>query len=122
MTKDRYNKSPVQDVLSTDIRCNEDPARPVAQTVTVSAGSTVSFASDGISHPGSLQFYLAKVPSGKTAANWDGSGSVWFKIYEDNVTVGQWNQLSWPSLGKLGQEWLYWLSIAFSVKLNVLQS
>lgn len=100
MTKDRYNKSPVQDVLSNDIRCNEDPTRGIAQTLPVSAGTTVAFASDGISHPGPLQFYLAKVPAGQTAATWDGAGANWFKIYEDTITVGQWGQITWPSLGK----------------------
>jgi len=99
MTKDRYNKSPVQDVTSIDIRCNEDPSRGVASTLSVSAGSTIAFSSDTISHPGSLQFYLAKVPAGKTAANWDGSGEVWFKIYEDKVTVAN-SQYVWPSNGK----------------------
>jgi hypothetical protein len=28
-----------------------------------------------------MLFYMAKVPSGKTAANWDGSGNVWFKVW-----------------------------------------
>lgn len=29
---------------------------------------------------------MAKVPSGKTAANWDGAGAVWFKIWEEKAT------------------------------------
>jgi len=98
MTKDRFNKSPVQDVTSIDIRCNEDPTRSIAKTLTVSAGTTVGFTSDTISHPGPLQFYLAKVPAGNTAATWDGAGVYWFKIYEENITTAN-NQLIWPSLG-----------------------
>jgi hypothetical protein len=40
---------------------------------------------------------MAKVPSGKTAANWDGSGSVWFKIYAEKANVAN-GQLTWNSL------------------------
>lgn len=54
-------------------------------------------ASPNIFHPGPLQFYLAKVPSGQTAATWDGSGNVWFKIYAEQATVSG-GQLSWGSL------------------------
>lgn len=98
MTKDRANKSPVQDVSSIDIRCNEDPSRSLAGTLTVSAGTTVAFTSDTISHPGPLQFYLAKAPAGQSVATWDGSGAVWFKIYEENIEPTN-NQITWPSLG-----------------------
>ena len=42
--------------------------------------------------------YMAKVPSGSTAANWDGSGTVWFKIYEDGPIFGT-QSLTWPSNG-----------------------
>jgi hypothetical protein len=42
--------------------------------------------------------YMAKVPSGKTAANWDGSGTAWFKIYEDGPIFGT-QTLTWPSNG-----------------------
>jgi hypothetical protein len=51
-----------------------------------------------ISHPGPLQFYLAKVPEGKTAADWDGSGDVWFKIYSQGATFSG-GQMSWGSSG-----------------------
>ena len=43
--------------------------------------------------------YMAKVPSGKTAANWDGSGTVWFKIYEQGPTGFGTQALVWPSNG-----------------------
>ena len=42
---------------------------------------------------------MAKVPSGKTAANWDGSGNVWFKIFEQGPTISG-GSLSWPSQDK----------------------
>jgi hypothetical protein len=106
-TIDRFNKSPVTTVNTTQIRCNEDPARPVAQTVTVQAGSTAGFWMDsGISHPGPLLFYMAKVPAGKTAANWDGSGAVWFKVYEDKANVAPYS-ISWPNNGMCSpQGWM----------------
>lgn len=47
-------------------------------------------------HPGPEFVYLAKVPSGRTAANWDGSGAVWFKIYQRGPTFG--SQLGWPNM------------------------
>jgi len=74
-----YTYSPVQSVTSTDIRCNVAGSTTFAPgTLPVAAGSTVSFTADpNIYHPGPALVYMAKVPSGKTAANWDGSGSVW---------------------------------------------
>lgn len=66
--------------------------------MSVAAGSTVGFtAKASISHPGPLQFYMAKVPSGKTAANWDGSGTVWFKIFGQGPNFG--SSLTWASNG-----------------------
>lgn len=98
-TVDRFNKAPVQGVTGQSIRCNEDPTRIVASTLTVQAGSNVGFWMDsGISHPGPLQFYLAKVPTGKIGATWDGSGPVWFKIFEEKPTIAPY-QITWPSNG-----------------------
>lgn len=66
--------------------------------MSVAAGSSVGFkASPNIFHQGPLQFYMAKVPAGKTAADWDGSGNVWFKIYAEKATVSN-GALSWASL------------------------
>jgi plastocyanin len=71
---------PVTDVTSSQIRCYELSPGTGASTYTVNAGDTVGFtAQSSVSHPGPLQFYMAKVPEGKTAATWDGSGNVWFK-------------------------------------------
>ena len=39
----------------------------------------------------------ARVPAGQTAATWDGSGSVWFKIYSEKTTVSN-GALSWASI------------------------
>jgi len=67
----------VTDVTSTQIRCYELSPGTGAKTMEVKAGDTVGFtAQSSISHPGPLMFYMAKVPQGKTAETWDGSGNV----------------------------------------------
>ncbi|KAH7093407.1 glycosyl hydrolase family 61-domain-containing protein [Paraphoma chrysanthemicola] len=97
-TVDMYNMAPVQDVTTTAIRCNVDPAFSTKEILTVQAGTEVGFwMQSGISHTGPLFFYLAKVPAGQTAATWDGSGSVWFKIYEEKANTG--GSVSWPNAG-----------------------
>ncbi len=64
------------------------------------AGQTVGFAVDpDIQHPGPSLAYLAKVPAGKTAANWDGSGAVWFKVWEQGPTSLNSNGGVWPASG-----------------------
>ncbi|KFY49042.1 hypothetical protein V495_00808 [Pseudogymnoascus sp. VKM F-4514 (FW-929)] len=100
MTINKANKAPVEDVMSDAIRCDQDPSGSIAETLTVTAGSTIGFVTDNsLYHPGALQFYMAKVPEGDTAASWDGSGAHWFKIYQDNVTVSASGQITWPSMG-----------------------
>jgi hypothetical protein len=97
---DYYAYTPVTDVSSTAIRCNVNGDSLFANsTLPVTAGSTIGFtANPDIYHPGPLLAYMAKVPSGSTAANWDGAGSVWFKIFEQGPvfpTVG--SALVWPT-------------------------
>ncbi|KAK3217569.1 hypothetical protein GRF29_1g3433800 [Pseudopithomyces chartarum] len=100
-TTNYQSNGPVTDVTSNQIRCYElSPGTGAPSTYTVTAGSTIGFtAQSSISHPGTLQFYMAKVPSGKTAANWDGSGNVWFKIFEEGPSISS-AGLTWPSNGK----------------------
>ncbi|PGH23405.1 hypothetical protein AJ80_02515 [Polytolypa hystricis UAMH7299] len=98
-TENYQNNGPVTDVNSQAIRCYERAGRAQAETATVAAGSSVGFtARSAISHPGPLQFYMAKVPAGQSAATWDGSGQVWFKIFEEGPNIG--SSLTWPSDGK----------------------
>ena len=73
--------SPVTDVKSADFRCYTSQTGATASTFTVAAGSTVGFKSDQpMYHNGVLNIYMAKAPS--NATNWDGSGNVWFKVYQ----------------------------------------
>lgn len=96
-----HTYSPVVDVTSKDIRCNVKGDSIFAPgTLSVTAGATVGFTSDPpIYHPGPLQAYMAKVPAGSTAATWDGSGSVWFKIFAQGPKLGG-QALTWPSDSK----------------------
>ncbi|KAF2643469.1 hypothetical protein P280DRAFT_447099 [Massarina eburnea CBS 473.64] len=88
----------LSDVTSSQIRCYTSGTTGASATQSVAAGSSVSFkASPNIFHQGPLQFYMAKVPSGQTAATWDGSGNVWFKIYSEPAKVSN-GALSWASL------------------------
>jgi hypothetical protein len=93
-----YTFDPVTNVASSDIRCNVNGSTAFAPSILpVAAGSTVGFAANpDIYHPGPLLVYMAKVPAGKTAANFDGSGAVWFKIYEEGPVFGG-SALTWPT-------------------------
>jgi hypothetical protein len=94
-----YSNGPLTDVTSTNLRCNVDADKKSASTMTVAAGSTIGFtAAASISHPGPMLFYMAKVPAGQTAATFDGSGAVWFKIAQDAAIIG--STISWPNAGE----------------------
>lgn len=76
------SNSPVEDVTSGSITCGLGP-RGASETVTVAAGSSVGFKLDNtLYHTGPASIYLGQVPSGQTAASWNGSGAQWFKIAE----------------------------------------
>jgi hypothetical protein len=93
-----YSNGPITDISSVNIRCNADGATKSAKTIDVSAGSKIGFtAKASISHPGPMLWYMAKVPEGKTAATWDGAGSVWFKVAEDTPSFSK--GVVWPSQG-----------------------
>jgi len=106
--KNYIDNGPATNVLSNDIRCFElAPGTAAKLTANVTAGSTVAFqANPNIYHPGPLAFYMAKVPAGKTAANFDGAGDVWFKIFHEQPKFGA--QLTWTSNGS----YLWPLSLA----------
>ncbi|KAF1841455.1 lytic polysaccharide monooxygenase [Cucurbitaria berberidis CBS 394.84] len=99
-TVNKDSNAGLSDVTSDQIRCYTAGGTKAPSIKSVAAGSSVGFtASPNIFHPGPLQFYLAKVPEGQTAATWDGTGNVWFKIYAEKATVSG-GQLSWASLNK----------------------
>ncbi|KAI0130542.1 glycoside hydrolase [Xylariales sp. AK1849] len=100
-TANWQTNSPVTDVTSADIRCYQlAPGNEGATTQNVNAGGSITWeVAPSIYHVGALSAYMAKAPSGTAAADWDGDGTVWFKVYQDMPTVsGQ--QYDWPSEGK----------------------
>ena len=66
-------------------------------TATVAAGGSLGFVADqGVTHPGPLQFYMAKVPDGKDINTWEAAGNVWFKAASiDGIPNG--NGFTWPA-------------------------
>jgi len=93
-----YN-SPVTDLTSTDLRCNVGATGAATQILTVKAGDAFSITSDvAVYHDGPLSFYMAKVPAGQTAATFDGSGKVWFKIQDVGPTFDSSGTATWTLL------------------------
>ncbi|KAK3935162.1 lytic polysaccharide monooxygenase [Diplogelasinospora grovesii] len=95
MTKNAQSKQGVENPTSPDIRCYS--SQNAGGIATLPAGATIHYiSSQQINHPGPTQYYLAKVPEGKTAATWDGSGAVWFKFHTEMPTMDKNKQLTWP--------------------------
>ncbi|KAG8964665.1 hypothetical protein FRC05_003624 [Tulasnella sp. 425] len=89
--------SPVTDVTSKDFTCNVG-ATPAPGIAWAKAGSTIGFASDiPISHPGVINVYMAKAPSGQTAATYTGTGNSWFKVAQLSAVTDGGNSIKWPS-------------------------
>ena len=97
--------SPVTDLTSNDLRsvlsfmnqrsktykdssCNVGGESGTGtDTVNVTAGSAFSITADvAVYHQGPISFYMAAAGAGKTAADMDGSGTVWFKIEDIGPT------------------------------------
>jgi len=94
-TANANGNDPITSVGGENFRCNARPGN--GPTANIATGDKVGFTtSQQMNHPGPVQFYLAKVPSGQTAATWDGSGKVWFKVYNSLPTVTKDKQLTWP--------------------------
>ncbi|KAI0484124.1 glycoside hydrolase family 61 protein [Xylariaceae sp. FL0804] len=101
-TANYESHGPVQDVTSIDMRCYQlANGSEGAKTMSVMPGDTIGWTVDpDIEHPGPLQVYMAPAPAGTSAADFDGSGDVWFKIYEDGPTFGtDVNGLEWKDTG-----------------------
>jgi hypothetical protein len=80
----QYSHAPVSDVTSPMMTCYQSGA--AKKTFSVAAGSQIPiYYSQPPYHPGPYQVYMAKVPAGETAATWQPSGAVWFKIYSSGA-------------------------------------
>jgi len=102
-TNNWQDLNPQTDVTTTDIRCYDSAQSGTASTVSVAAGSTVGFTVSGnpsnLYHPGVVNVYMAKAPSGTDVASWDGSGSVWFKIYQISAVTDGGSTITFPATG-----------------------
>lgn len=103
MTSNFQSLQPVVDLTSNDLRCYQMSPGGGGSTSTskVTAGSTITWSSNKpIFHPGPMSAYMAQVPAGQTAATWDGSGAVWFKVFQDYPTFSE-SGVTWPSQSAL---------------------
>lgn len=72
------DNSPIHDITSAGMTCNVNPGS-AGETVSVATGDTIGFQLDtAMYHEGPVSIYLGKAPG--TAADWDGTGSNWFKV------------------------------------------
>ena len=93
----------VTDVTSTDFRCYTSETQATASTVTIAAGSQLGiWADQAVYHPGVVNVYMAKAPSGTDVASWDGSGNVWFKVYQIPAVTDGGKTISWPAQNQPG--------------------
>ncbi|KAH9863351.1 hypothetical protein IAQ61_009628 [Plenodomus lingam] len=115
-TANYQSNGPITDISSPSIRCYElSPGTP-SKTYNVSAGDDVGFtAASSISHPGPLQFYMAKAPEGQTAATFDGSGKVWFKVYSQGATFSPGGGMAFASSGMFVRFVSFFLFIYFKI-------
>jgi len=60
--------------------CGNNPGS-ASTTLNIAAGGSITWRLDNtLYHSGPASIYLGKVPSGQTAATWNGSGANWFKV------------------------------------------
>ena len=98
MTKNYQDDHGVTDVNSADIRCFQ--MRAGSGSATVAAGNKVGFMADqGVTHPGPVQFYMAKVPEGKDINTFEATGNIWFKVASINGVNpdGKTSGFTWPT-------------------------
>ncbi|KAJ6612978.1 glycosyl hydrolase family 61-domain-containing protein [Mycena sp. CBHHK59/15] len=102
-TNNYQDLNPMTDVTSVDVRCYDSAMSGTSSTVSVAAGSTVGFTVNGnpanLYHPGVLNVYMAKAPAGTDVASWDGSGTVWFKIYQISAVTDGGSTITFPATG-----------------------
>ncbi|KAK7046444.1 lytic polysaccharide monooxygenase [Favolaschia claudopus] len=102
-TNNFQDLNPMTDVTSSDVRCYDSAQSGTASTATVAAGSTVGFTVSGnpanLYHAGVLNVYMAKAPSGTDVSKWDGSGQVWFKVYQISAVTDGGSTITFPTTG-----------------------
>ncbi|KAI9370028.1 glycosyl hydrolase family 61-domain-containing protein [Aspergillus egyptiacus] len=85
-----YMPTLASDILSNDFRCNQGSMDSAASTKVytgVAPGTEIGFQlayGATMKHPGPLQIYMSKVPSGEDVTAYDGSGD-WFMVHQEGV-------------------------------------
>ncbi|KAJ7895471.1 glycoside hydrolase [Mycena olivaceomarginata] len=101
-TNNWQDLNPLTDVTSADVRCYDSAQSGTASTTTVAAGSTVGFTVSGnpsnLYHP-VVNVYMAKAPAGTDVSAWDGSGTVWFKVYQISAVTDGGQTITFPATG-----------------------
>ncbi|KAK7044564.1 lytic polysaccharide monooxygenase [Favolaschia claudopus] len=96
-TNNFNSQAPVTDVTSADFRCYDSQTSPTASTITVAAGSSLGIACDQtIYHPGVVNVYMAKAPSGNVST-FAGDGAVWFKVYQITAVTNGGSSITFPA-------------------------
>jgi len=94
-TNNFNSQAPVTDVTSADIRCYTSQTSATASTATVAAGSQLTVGADqAMYHAGVINVYLAKAPG--NVSTWDGSGTVWFKVYQIPAVTNGGTTITFP--------------------------
>ncbi|EIM81969.1 uncharacterized protein STEHIDRAFT_161323 [Stereum hirsutum FP-91666 SS1] len=101
-TNNYEDLGPMTDVTSDDVRCYDTAmSGTTASTASVAAGDTIGLTVHGnpsnLYHPGVVNVYMAQAPSGTDVADWDGSGDVWFKIFEISAVTDGGSTITFPS-------------------------
>ncbi|CAF1316664.1 unnamed protein product [Rotaria sordida] len=79
---DNYEtRNPIQNVNDPNFRCYNGAGGAAPNTYSIEAGNKITFQTDNVLyHIGVVNVYMAKAPD--KAIDFDGSGNVWFKIFE----------------------------------------
>jgi hypothetical protein len=98
----KNSNSPVEVATSPNMICNvggnDADSRAATKTYTVKPGDQVGFdINSDLGHPGPLNVYMSKAPSGVSASNYLGDGD-WFKVYAATTSrIDQQQGLQWTT-------------------------
>ncbi|EUC44341.1 lytic polysaccharide monooxygenase [Bipolaris oryzae ATCC 44560] len=89
-----YDPLFIKDLTTVNIRCNNKGLLGTGVTGTIAAGSKLTTHWKQWTHkPATFMVYMAKCPG--SCDSWDGSGKVWFKIFEQGLISGTENAGVW---------------------------
>ncbi|KDQ52692.1 glycoside hydrolase family 61 protein [Jaapia argillacea MUCL 33604] len=95
-TNNYNSQAPVTNVNSTDIRCYTSATNAVTSTATVAAGSSIGLTCDNtMYHASVVNVCMAKAPG--NVGTWDGSSTVWFKVYEITPVTNGGTSITFPT-------------------------